>query len=276
MDDGMPALSALAALSDPFPDTAISWRIGATNGDKTKGMALAYIDARDVMERLDTVCGPGNWQDRYVETPKGRILCSLSVRIGGEWVEKSDGAGETDVESDKGAISDALKRAAVKWGIGRYLYNIDSPWVDVEVKGKSTVMKPGARKALDKCHHDYVRRSQPQINAGAPDAGQREEPEAQQETGAEDSPPASAPVQQTLSKKDAGPDFKAMTNEIRACKTIEALKTWGAASVKRVGLQPADWQKTLRTEYTDRIEAIKYMADTARDANRVYETEIPQ
>jgi hypothetical protein len=48
------------------------------------------------------------------------------------WVRKSDGAGETQVEGEKGAISDALKRAAVKWGIGRYLYDLDSPWVPCE------------------------------------------------------------------------------------------------------------------------------------------------
>ena len=48
-------------LSGPFPATDISWRVGATSGDKTKGIALAYIDARDVMRRLDAVCGPAGF-----------------------------------------------------------------------------------------------------------------------------------------------------------------------------------------------------------------------
>jgi hypothetical protein len=95
-------------------------------------MALAYIDARAVMDRLDSVCGPENWTDAYTETPKGRLICTLSINIGGQWVSKSDGAGDTDVEGDKGAISDALKRAAVKWGIGRYLYDMPTPWVPCE------------------------------------------------------------------------------------------------------------------------------------------------
>lgn len=119
-------------LHKPFHPSKVSWRVGATTKDKKKGMGLAYIDARNVMERLDEVCGPGNWQDSYSETPKGRVICRLAIRIGDEWVTKSDGAGNTDVEGDKGALSDSLKRAAVKWGIGRYLYDVHSPWVEID------------------------------------------------------------------------------------------------------------------------------------------------
>src|SRR5690606_17516766 len=48
------------------------------------------------------------------------------------------GAGNTDVEADKGGISDAFKRAAVKWGVGRYLYGVESPWVKIVKRGKSS------------------------------------------------------------------------------------------------------------------------------------------
>lgn len=123
-------------LKEPFAPDRVSWRVGATSDDK--GLALAYIDARDVMERLDEVCGPGGWQDSYTETAKGRVLCTIRIRIGDEWIAKSDGAGNTDVEADKGGISDAFKRAAVKWGIGRYLYDVDSPWVKITKRGKSS------------------------------------------------------------------------------------------------------------------------------------------
>lgn len=129
-------MSQFDQLAAPFPPTSISWRVGSTNREKTKGMALAYIDARDVMERLDTVVGPGGWQDRY-EIHGARTICTLSLRIGDEWVAKSDGAGDTDVEAEKGALSDAFKRAAVKWGVGRYLYALDAPWVEIEAFGKS-------------------------------------------------------------------------------------------------------------------------------------------
>jgi hypothetical protein len=85
------------------------------------GETLHYIDARDVMMRLDEVVGPLNWQDSYEEV-MGRIICTLRVRFGDEWISKADGAGDTKIEGDKGGISGAFKRAACRWGIGRYLY----------------------------------------------------------------------------------------------------------------------------------------------------------
>lgn len=118
-------------LAAEFARDAVSWRAQSVTKDGTKAMALAYIDARDVMQRLDEVCGPGNWQDRY-EFHGSRTVCYLSIRVDGEWITKADGAGDSDVEAEKGAISDALKRAAVKWGIGRYLYSLDAPWVPCE------------------------------------------------------------------------------------------------------------------------------------------------
>lgn len=114
-----------------FPREAISWRAQSVTKDGDKAMALAYIDARDVMDRLDEILGSTEWQDRY-EFHGPRTICYLSIRVDGEWITKADGAGNSDVEAEKGAISDALKRAAVKWGIGRYLYDLDAPWVPCE------------------------------------------------------------------------------------------------------------------------------------------------
>jgi len=119
-------------LAAPFPADQVHWRVGATKGNR--GMVLAYIDARNVMDRLDSVVTPESWSDNYEETASGRVICRLSVYFpqSEEWVTKSDGAGSTGTEGEKGAISDAFKRAAVKWGIGRYLYSIDSPWIELD------------------------------------------------------------------------------------------------------------------------------------------------
>jgi len=54
---------------------------------------------------------------------EGRVTCELSIRFGERWITKTDGAGDTGIEGEKGAISDSLKRSAVLWGIGRYLYH---------------------------------------------------------------------------------------------------------------------------------------------------------
>lgn len=119
-------------LSAPFPHEAIHWRAQTLTGDGTKALALAYLDARDVMDRLDAVCGPAGWQSSVTETPSGRVLCRLEIRHGDDWIAKTDGAGATAVEGEKGGISDALKRSAVLWGIGRYLYDIGNVWAPCE------------------------------------------------------------------------------------------------------------------------------------------------
>lgn len=137
------------ALAAPFPADAVSWRVGSTNGDKTKGMALAFIDARDVMERLDAVCGPAGWQCRYPHA-NGKTVCDVGIKVGDEWVWKADGAGDSDVEAEKGALSDAFKRAAVRWGVGRYLYHLASPWVAIEAKGRSHFITDEAKVSLRK------------------------------------------------------------------------------------------------------------------------------
>lgn len=126
-------------LRKPFDPKLISWRVGATNKKKnngvaTKGIALAYIDARDVMQRLDDVCGIGNWQNKHPHA-NGKTSCAIGIKINDEWVWKENGAGDSDTEAEKGAFSDSFKRAAVLWGIGRYLYDVPNIWVEVDEWG---------------------------------------------------------------------------------------------------------------------------------------------
>ena len=155
------------ALCEPFPAEYIDWRVGSTTGDKAKGMALAYIDARTVMDRLDSVCGPANWQCNYTPGCNGSIVCNLGIRMpSGEWIWKADGAGATDVEGEKGMLSDALKRAAVRWGVGRYLYELGSPWVALEKAGNSYKIAAGERTKLDHLHEDYAQKAGWGIRAG--------------------------------------------------------------------------------------------------------------
>ena len=136
-----------ARLTTPFHPDKVEWRIGSTTQDKKKGMALAYIDSRTVMERFDSVCGPANWQCLYPHAGD-KTSCKIAIKVDDEWVWKEDGAGNTDFEGTKGAFSDAFKRAAVKWGVGRYLYDLKSPWVEIEVKGRTTAIKDHERPKL--------------------------------------------------------------------------------------------------------------------------------
>lgn len=145
-------------LKAPFPPESISWRVGSTNGEKTKGLALAYVDARDVMERLDEVCCPSGWQCKYSHA-NGKTVCDIGIfmavnsdPVRYEWVWKADGAGDSDVEAEKGALSDAFKRSAVRWGIARYLYEdkFKNVWVEIEPAGRSYKIKQSEYARLEK------------------------------------------------------------------------------------------------------------------------------
>jgi len=108
-------MNTLEMLKLPFSKSELKWRQGRG------GMQLAYIDARCAMKRLDDVVGIDGWQDSY-KSLDGRTVCELSLKINGVWITKTDGAGDTNIEGEKGGLSDAFKRAAVKFGVGRYLY----------------------------------------------------------------------------------------------------------------------------------------------------------
>lgn len=140
-------MGILEQLSAPFDPDRVSWRVGATSQNKDKGLALAYIDARDVMQRLDEAVGPAGWQCTYPHAGT-KTVCSIGIKVGDEWIWKSNGAGDSDVEAEKGALSDAFKRAAVMWGIGRYLYDVDSPWVQIEAMGRSFKIKDSEKPKL--------------------------------------------------------------------------------------------------------------------------------
>lgn len=128
----------ITQLKAPFPVEKLSWRVGnKSNWDNqnkrpkdpskpVKANMLVYIDSRDVQDRLDEVCA-GLWSCDFKEV-NGRIVCNLTIGN----ITRSDGAGDTDFEAEKGGLSDAFKRAAVMFGVGRYLYNAKNfnTWVE--------------------------------------------------------------------------------------------------------------------------------------------------
>jgi hypothetical protein len=108
-------------LSQLRKETAYKWKVQTA---KSWGCeCVAYIDARQVMDLLDEVVGPENWQDHYREVA-GKVYCDLSIHVEDEWITKSDCGTASHFEAEKGQASDAFKRAAVKWGIGRFLYQL--------------------------------------------------------------------------------------------------------------------------------------------------------
>jgi hypothetical protein len=161
-DDLLELYNALAA---PFPVEYVAWRVGPTNDksrkpdDPLRGQALCYVDARTVMDRLDSVCGFDGWQCSYTPGVGASIVCNIGLHLGGEWVWKADGAGPSDMEAEKGALSDAFKRAAVRWGIGRYLYDIEAPWLTLEKRGNTAFIRKEDQATLAKVHEEFARKA---------------------------------------------------------------------------------------------------------------------
>ena len=186
-------------------------------------MALAFIDARDVMERLDDVLSPAGWQCRYSHA-NGKTVCDIGVKAHGEWIWKADGAGDSDVEAEKGALSDAFKRAAVRFGVGRYLYDVDAPWVALEPAGRSFKIKDSEL---------------PKLRALLGGKPAPKEPEAES--------PANSYVTRALA-------------DIGSMATNDALTTWATVNKPHIEALPDDLQEKIRNAYRRKFNSLKEAA----------------
>lgn len=219
-------------LAEPFDPSLVSWRVGSTNKRKfeaqqakeRKGQVFAYIDARDVMNRLDEVVGPPHWQARYVPMPNGTTCCEIGIRCerpiaGDEWIWKANGAGATgDVDNEneremaeKGGYSDALKRAAVLWGVGRYLYDIKNPWIELD-----------ERWSIPDAAYAKLRNLLPNAKSAY------------------------------RARKDG--DYDRIVNLLRACVNIQDLQSIWKTEQKLIASWPDNWQEHI-TEEKDRIKS---------------------
>lgn len=125
-------------LQKPFKPDEIEWLVKNASDKTLKGLALPYVTNRAIQKRLDDVVGINNWKNEFIQWKDKEQLCGISIRIGDEWITKYDGAADTNIDGTKGGLSGSMKRAAVQWGIGRYLYNMPDIWTDVKVVSTSS------------------------------------------------------------------------------------------------------------------------------------------
>ena len=142
-----------AELAMPFAPEDLEWRLQKVVEAKELGIAVPYVTNRAIMGRLDDVVGPENWYNDFKPwhgaNGKEAQLCGISIRYGDGFITKWDGAEDSDIEPVKGGLSDSMKRAAVQWGIGRVLYNMDVVFVEVEKRGKTWIIKKDQQEQLD-------------------------------------------------------------------------------------------------------------------------------
>lgn len=130
-------------LQEPFSADDIEWRVqrSMSTAKGNKAIVLAYVTNRAIQKRLDDIFGPYGWRNQFQEWRNEATICGISVYNPEtqDWITKWDGADETQVEATKGSFSASQKRAAVQWGIGRYLYNLEEVWVDVKSTGQNYI-----------------------------------------------------------------------------------------------------------------------------------------
>jgi hypothetical protein len=139
--------SVLAELEAPFSPDQVQWRVTNTTKDKKRGQIVPYADPRAYADRLNALFSAQGWTRKYqVETMSnitrmkkgesivsGKILVTCTVTIAGQW--SHSGTGEEWADDENGMTSadaQAFKRACSCFGLGRYFYEFQGSWVDLD------------------------------------------------------------------------------------------------------------------------------------------------
>lgn len=194
------------ALEYPFTFQEIEWRVlRASKKDPTRAQVAAYVDSRAIQNRLDAVVGRENWQNVFESVVGSNNsttahICRISIYYPerGEWITKSDGAGCTDVEPIKGGLSNAFKRAASMWGMGRYLYGLKNIWANID---EYKAIAQSSFPELEKRYNQYVN----QLLSKKQGSGKGNQQGSQQKQGAKQGSQQQPAKQQTPPAQQSAP-----------------------------------------------------------------------
>jgi hypothetical protein len=147
-------------LAEPFDPGEIKWRVTATSTKQTKqglqkrGQLAAYADPRAYTDRLNEVFGEWGWTRDYAvqvaqnferralaDRNKSAVCAKIVVvskvtilglgshtGVGEEWADDENAATRAEAQ--------AFKRACSCFGLGRYLYDFDTIWADLDQSGR--------------------------------------------------------------------------------------------------------------------------------------------
>ena len=144
---------------EPFDPAEIKWRVTATStqngrsGTVKRGQLVAYADQRAYTDRLNEIFGEWGWTRTYnvqvaqnfervtrqgAKGEKQSTICAKVVVVSTVTVNglgSHTGVGEEwadDENSATRAEAQAFKRACACFGLGRYLYDLDKVWEDLD------------------------------------------------------------------------------------------------------------------------------------------------
>lgn len=114
----------LKILAMPFDEKTIGIKVQSFSKDRTKAMLVAYVQHTDCYSRIEQV--DPNWTSEITQVLPIGDTVNVRVKLTIKGVSREN-AGEGD--DLKSATSDAIKRAAMLFGVSRYLYDADTVWV---------------------------------------------------------------------------------------------------------------------------------------------------
>ena len=201
-------------LAKPFAANEYEWRVQKETNAGDKVLALCYVTARAIQQRLDDVFGPFGWQVEYAPGPAGGIMCTISAWDADtkQWIRKADGAEKPTMKDDgdaiKGGYSNAIKRTGYPWGIGRLLYKLDGQWVPLQTSGQESHKVKNGPNA-----NKYMYYNPPPLPAwaiaGGGNNGLGSKSQRPQATPPDESPPpATKPADAPPPRKNAAPKPK--------------------------------------------------------------------
>jgi hypothetical protein len=115
----------LKLLKSPFAKDRLGVKVQSYSKDRTRAMLVLYLQHTDVQDRLEEVdpC----WSSEVVGTERSGDTFYVRTRLTLKQVSREN-VGEGG--DPKSAYSDALKRAAMLFGVGRYLYDSATVWTE--------------------------------------------------------------------------------------------------------------------------------------------------
>lgn len=256
-----------ARIAAPLPREAISWRQDGrpvTRDGKNFARFVSYTDAQFVRERLDSVV-PGEWNltldvlplsvpadsDGVIDSTPFAFKARLSI-LG--VIREDVGVGR----DYKQAATDAFKRAAMRFGVGHELYDMDMLWVQMDGDGKYAKPVEDPQAAYDRKHGSGAKKAgadspaqqsgRPTGTNGGAQAGESTPAPSRAAAPAGDVPPCpkcggrmydnrAENATRIAAGKKARPDFKCAA---RACAEVIWPAPQRKASAKNAEAEPAN------------------------------------
>ena len=134
----------LDLLCRPFHLQHIELKPGATTQDKSRALALPYLDSRIYQKRLDYLAGVDGWRAGFESWGTTRLICRLTIL--GVTKEATGEGDPNDPSCGTIAEAQAFKRACSAFDCGRYLYDLPQIWFDYDGAKKRFVDPLGAAR----------------------------------------------------------------------------------------------------------------------------------